>query len=216
MKAAILDFDGIIADTLQLNFEVKKAAFLPYGVVLSRQEFIDIWISPEGGKEGTPYFVKLKGLSVDPEESKKAQRERFKRLYNERASLMPGALHLIRLLRKNRIPLGIVSSNYKPNIEIFLKKFGLGNDFEFIIGAAECKLHKPFPDPYIAAVKRFGLLPAEVLVVEDSDTGVASAKKAGCKVVAVSNSFTKGEDFSKADLVLKSLQEIDESVLSQF
>jgi len=58
MKAAILDFDGVIADTLQLNFEVKKAAFLPYGVELTLKEFIDIWVSPEKGKEGTPYFVR--------------------------------------------------------------------------------------------------------------------------------------------------------------
>ncbi|MBN2066962.1 MAG: HAD family phosphatase [Candidatus Diapherotrites archaeon] len=216
MKAVVLDFDGVIADTLHINFEVKAEAFRPYGIELSLQEFIDIWVSPEPGKEGTPYFVKLKGLKISPEESLRGQRAMAQNLFRERAEPMPGALELIKLLKGMNLRVGIVSSNYKKSVGLFLRKFGIEKDFEFVVASEDCKRHKPFPDPYLMAVKRFGLSPGQILAVEDADTGVESAKLAGCAVLAVPNRFTEHEDFSKADLVLKSLGEIDEKLLSQF
>jgi len=204
MKAVVLDFDGIIADTLQINFEVKKAAFVREGIELSLQEFIDIWVSPEPGKEGTPYFIKLKKLEIDPKKSLKAQREKLTKLFKERAKPKPGALNLIKLLKESGLPLGIVTSNYKPSVEEFLRKFGIAKDFEFVIGFADCNRRKPFPDPYFLAAKKFGVSPKEILVIEDADTGVDSAKEAGCKVIAIPNSFTEKGNFSKADLILKS------------
>ncbi len=216
MKAAILDFDGVIADTLQLNFEVKKAAFLPYGVELTLKEFIDIWVSPEKGKEGTPYFVKLKNLSIDPFESRAKQRKAFRELYCGKVGLLPGALELIGLLKKKGLPLAIVSSNFKPNIELLLENFNLAKEFCFVLGFDDFERHKPFPDAYLAAVKRLGFQAKDVLVFEDADTGVESAKTAGCSCIAIPNRFTERGDFGKADLVLKSLLEIDEKVLALF
>jgi beta-phosphoglucomutase-like phosphatase (HAD superfamily) len=44
--------------------------------------------------------------------------------------------------------------------------------------------------------------------------GVRSAKAAGCRCIAVPNSFTEALDFSKADLVVKSLSEINSKLLA--
>lgn len=51
--------------------------------------------------------------------------------------------------------------------------------------------------------------PVECLVLEDAEAGVAAAKVAGMKAIAVPNRFTKNHDFSKADLVVHSLGKID-------
>ena len=216
MKAVVLDFDGVIADTQQLNFEVNKTTFQEYGIELGLQEYIDIWVSPQVGKEGIPYFVKLRGLGFNIDEFKAAREKRYESLYMERAVPMPGALELIALFKSKNVPLAIVSSNYRVRLELFLKKYSFEDDFRFIIGSRDAKRRKPFPDPYLAAAKRLGLKPAEILVFEDADTGVQSAKRAGCSVIAVPNSFTEKGDFSLADLVVKSLKEVDESVLSKF
>jgi beta-phosphoglucomutase-like phosphatase (HAD superfamily) len=45
-------------------------------------------------------------------------------------------------------------------------------------------------------------------VIEDSESGVIAAKAAGMKVIAVPNRYTKHQDFSKADKIVKSLSEI--------
>jgi beta-phosphoglucomutase-like phosphatase (HAD superfamily) len=57
--------------------------------------------------------------------------------------------------------------------------------FQFTISADDVARTKPFPDPYLEAAKRMGVDPATCVVFEDSLTGIASAKSAGCAVVAV-------------------------------
>jgi len=59
------------------------------------------------------------------------------------------------------------------------------NFFQFTISADDVTRTKPFPDPYLEAAKRMGAAPASCVVFEDSLTGIASAKSAGCAVVAV-------------------------------
>jgi beta-phosphoglucomutase-like phosphatase (HAD superfamily) len=44
---------------------------------------------------------------------------------------------------------------------------------------------KPHPEPYVEAARLLGVRPDECLAIEDSPTGVTSARDAGCRVVAV-------------------------------
>jgi beta-phosphoglucomutase-like phosphatase (HAD superfamily) len=57
--------------------------------------------------------------------------------------------------------------------------------FQFSISADDVARTKPFPDPYLEAAQRMGVAPGSCVVFEDSLTGIASAKSAGCAVVAV-------------------------------
>lgn len=217
MKAVVFDFDGVLADSLQLNFDIKRGIFEPYGAIPTKQEFIDIWVSPKGREnEGSPYFIRLKGLNVKAEELWAKQRPIYERLFAEELEMIPGAAELVGRFKAKNIPLGIVSSNSRYSIEVGLKRFGLEKEFEFIVSSRDCEFLKPHPAPYLKAVEKFGLPASQVLVLEDSDTGVASAKAAGCKVIAIPNEFTRAEDFSKADFVAKSIGEITEQVLEKF
>ncbi|MDP2974118.1 MAG: HAD-IA family hydrolase, partial [Candidatus Diapherotrites archaeon] len=87
--------------------------------------------------------------------------------------------------------------------------------FDAIIGAEDCSKSKPHPEPYLKAIKKLGVKPENALALEDSSRGVESAKAAGCKCIAMPNHFTLDEDFSKADLIVKSLAEIDEKILGK-
>jgi len=64
---------------------------------------------------------------------------------------------------------------------------------------------KPAPDVYRLAAERLGLPPAQCLVLEDAPNGVAAAKAAGMKCVAVPNEMTRSLDLSAADAILPSL-----------
>ena len=217
MKAVIFDFDGVLADSLQLNFDIKRTIFEPFGVIPTKQEFIDIWVSPKGrGKEGTPYFIKLKGLNVKTEKMMATQKPIYEKLFSKDLKMIPGAAELVGRFKAKNIPLGIVSSNNLYSIKAGLKNFGLEKEFEFIISPQDCEFIKPHPAPYLKAVEMLGLSADQVLVIEDSDTGVESAKAAGCKVIALPNEFTEAEDFSKADFVAKSIGEITEQLLEEF
>lgn len=59
-----------------------------------------------------------------------------------------------------------------------------------------------------------GLKPGECVVLEDTDVGIISGRDAGMKVIAVPNIYTKDHNFSKADIIIKSLSDIDMNLLN--
>mgnify|MGYP001035769864 CR=1 FL=1 len=56
---------------------------------------------------------------------------------------------------------------------------------------------------------KVGVSPENCLVLEDTPAGVTAAKSAGMKVIAIPNAYTKGSDFSNADMVVSSLEAVD-------
>lgn len=102
---------------------------------------------------------------------------------SSKAILMRGAFDAVERVRQV-IPVALVSAS--PRILMDAALTTLPSDFfQFTISADDVARTKPFPDPYLEAAKRMGVDPATCVVFEDSLTGIASAKSAGCAVVAV-------------------------------
>jgi len=100
-----------------------------------------------------------------------------------KAILMPGAFAAVERVREV-MPVALVSAS--PRILMDAALTTLPEDFfQFTISADDVTRTKPFPDPYLEASKRMGFHPGSCVVFEDSLTGIASAKSAGCAVVAV-------------------------------
>jgi HAD superfamily hydrolase (TIGR01509 family) len=102
---------------------------------------------------------------------------------SSKAILMRGAFVAVERVRQV-MPVALVSAS--PRILMDAALTTLPSDFfQFTISADDVARTKPFPDPYLEAAKRMGVDPATCVVFEDSLTGIASAKSAGCAVVAV-------------------------------
>jgi sugar-phosphatase len=56
-----------------------------------------------------------------------------------------------------------------------------------VVTAEDVERGKPHPDPYLAAAARLGVDPADTVVFEDADAGIASGLAAGMRVVVVGN-----------------------------
>ena len=102
---------------------------------------------------------------------------------SSKAILMRGAFDAVERVRQV-MPVALVSASPRILMDAALttlpKEF-----FQFTISADDVTRTKPFPDPYLEAAKRIGVEPGSCVVFEDSLTGIASAKSAGCAVVAV-------------------------------
>ncbi len=207
MKVLVFDFDGLLVDSLQIHYNVKCEIFGQFGVKPTIEEFKKIWISPVHGESGNPYFVKLKGLDASVGELKKQQQELYAKCFANEAKLMPSVLEVISFAKENNVPLVLVSSNYRYNVESALLRFELMDDFGFTVCSEDCSENKPSPIPYLLAAEKAKINPSEMVVLEDSVAGVKSAKAAGCKCIAIPNRFTKGGDFSDADFVVENLLE---------
>ena len=102
---------------------------------------------------------------------------------SSKAILMRGAFDAVERVRQV-MPVALVSAS--PRILMDAALTTLPKDFfQFTISADDVTRTKPFPDPYLEAAKRMGVEPGSCVVFEDSLTGIASAKSAGCAVVAV-------------------------------
>jgi sugar-phosphatase len=73
-----------------------------------------------------------------------------------------------------------------------------------LVSADDVAQGKPAPDGYLLAASALGVNPAQCIAIEDSPAGVAAAKGAGCRVVALSTTHS-AEQVSAAHLVLPNL-----------
>jgi HAD superfamily hydrolase (TIGR01509 family) len=159
-------------------------------------------------------FKEALGLNESPEEILEEREKIYGKLIAQEVKPMPGLFKVLELLDKMGIRKAIASSSKRRWIELIIDKLGIGRQFEVIVSGQEIKRGKPNPDIYLLVAKKLNLMPVECLVLEDATSGVKSAKAANMKCIAIPNEFTQGLDFSHADIVLNSLEEIDEHLLN--
>jgi HAD superfamily hydrolase (TIGR01509 family) len=203
----VFDFDGLILDTEVPHFIAWQEAFKQHGFSLSLNDWWKII--------GTDRF------DYDPEEDLRQKTQgkidlpEVKRQIKKRTAdllqvqpLLPGVESFIVQAHRRGLKMAIASSSSYDWVLPFLEKFGLTHYFEAVLTADDVKLVKPDPSLYILAAKKLGFPPNKVIAFEDSLNGVKSAKSAGLYCVAVPNLITKKMDFSLADKIVSSFDQL--------
>jgi HAD superfamily hydrolase (TIGR01509 family) len=96
----------------------------------------------------------------------------------------PGARELLAEVRAAGIPSALVTATRRHLVEVALTTIGADN-FDVVVCGDDVAQTKPHPEPYLTAAARLGVPPERCIAIEDSPTGVTSARRAGCVVVAV-------------------------------
>ena len=118
---------------------------------------------------------------------------------------MPGAVELVGELHERGVRTGVVSNSPLPFIIRALELGGL-DGFEAVVSGHDVPAPKPAPDAYLAACDQLGIAPTpDVIVFEDSPTGVAAARAAGLTVIGVPS--LAGVELDEAHEVYASLAE---------
>jgi beta-phosphoglucomutase-like phosphatase (HAD superfamily) len=104
-------------------------------------------------------------------------------MLKESPRLYPGVAELVRELQ-GRARLAIVSGTWRENITAVLDAVGLADCFDTIIGKDDVIAVKPAPDAYLLALKRLRLVGKSTVALEDSPTGLTSARAAGIRAIA--------------------------------
>jgi beta-phosphoglucomutase-like phosphatase (HAD superfamily) len=86
-----------------------------------------------------------------------------------------------------------------------LNKLRVAGAFAAVVSGEEVADGKPDPGIYLLAAERLGADPAACVAVEDTPHGIAAARVAGMRVVAVPNARTEALDLSGADVVVADL-----------
>ncbi len=200
ISAVLFDFDGVIVDSERLHW----AAF---NQVLSEpvswEDYVETLIGFDD-RDAFRYLFPTIGKSELEERIARKAAAFQELLESDGAAALPGAVELIRSLSGN-IPLAVCSGALREDIFPILGKLGIENAFDTIVTADDTHISKPDPAPYKLAAKRLGV--SDGLAIEDTPAGIASAKGAGLKVLAVTNSYDR-EFLAEADAIVDSLKGI--------
>lgn len=210
LEAVLWDMDGVIADTIQYHYGAWRDILKEMGVTLTLEEF-----RPLFGQRHDNIIRYALGDSLSAAEIE-ALSDRKQALYRQRVAEdirpLPGAIKLIKSLNENKIKTALASSATRENIDIIVKGLGIEKYFQAYVNGPEVAEGKPSPLIFQLAAKKLGASPAGCVVIEDAIAGVAAAKTAGMKCIAVTNSHPR-EKLQAADLIVDSLEEINIEIL---
>lgn len=201
IKAVIFDLDGTLVDSMWLwkaidiEFLAKKGIAMPKDIEAFQGE-----LEGKGFTETACFFKERFQLADSVEEIKRTWVLMAEDKYCREVPLKPGALEFLRELKKRGILTGISSSNSRELILSVLKAHRIDSYFSCITTCCEVSEGKPAPDVYLRTAKRLGVLPDECLVFEDVPMGILAGKRAGMKVCAVEDDFSRKQEKEKREL----------------
>ena len=208
IKAILFDLDGVLIDSEPLHFEAHKKALEKFGVQLSLEDYMNFGVAK--GDENLYANVAQKfNVTIDRNEISSFKKKIFKEILDAKGSLISGVLDVLKKL-DGKCDCAIVSSGSKTSVDHIVDTFGIRKFFKVIVTGDDVERVKPFPEIYLKAIEMIGYEKEACIAIEDSETGIASAKAAGLRCVAIPNKFTMHQDFSKADSVLSSIKELSD------
>jgi HAD superfamily hydrolase (TIGR01509 family) len=206
-RAVVFDLDGVLWDGEPLYHEAFNIVLRPLGYEVTPQEYEQIiGSSVEAAWE---WVIDRFKLTRPPEEFYAAYDAAVLDLLAQPVEPLPGVRETIARLKSIPVPVGLASASLRQWVDATLAGIGLAGEFDITVSASEVERAKPAPDMYLRAAEELGVPAAECIAVEDTRTGVASARAAGMYVVQVRAASTALPPIKEADAVIESYAEFD-------
>ena len=205
--AVVFDLDGVILQSEEVWDEVRGRYVVEHDgrYDAAAQRAMMGMSAPEWSR----YLAEELGVPGAPEEISAHIVRLMEARYREQLPLIPGAPDAVERLAA-RWPLGLASSSNRLLIDAALELARLDVFFRATVSSEEVARGKPAPNVYLEAARRLGVPAERCAAVEDSHSGIRSAKAAGMLTIAIPNpGFPPGEEaLALADLVLDSIADL--------
>ncbi|MBN2689481.1 MAG: HAD family phosphatase [Gammaproteobacteria bacterium] len=212
--AVIFDFDGVIVDSEQAHFEACHSVFAEKGINFSRKQYQQQYIGFSDHDMFPRIFADAgKNASYQTIESMIAEKINIYRIIITQKNQVPtvkGLYAFVNYAIEKKKRIGICSAASKREVIAALNKLyqdGLPKCFETVVTANDVSFTKPHPDPYLLVADNLMVEPKKCLVIEDSPTGIESAKGAGMHVAALTTSY-QNQLLQQADLIVHDFDEL--------
>jgi pseudouridine 5'-phosphatase len=204
IRAVAFDMDGLLVNTEELYTHVGETLMQRRGKVFTRQLKNDMTGLP--GPKAFALMIEREQLRDSIEQLASESKEIFREILPSRLRLLTGVLELLDRLEQDGRPKCVATSSTHEFSKIVLGQTGILQRFQFVITANDVPQGKPYPDIYQAAAQRWGIDPAQMLVLEDSHHGCRAGVTSGACTVAVPGPHSVDHDFTgvhfRADTLL--------------
>jgi beta-phosphoglucomutase len=195
-RALVFDFNGTLSQDEPILCEILQDLFEEHGRPMSAQEYFD-----QLAGLSDPEIVRT-WLGPDHPDVDEVIEERIVR-YRDRVadgSSIPEEVRAAVRYAAERVPVAVVSGAARAEIVPVLRAAGLLDAFVAIVPADDIERGKPDPQGYRRALELLddGIRPEEIVVLEDTEAGIAAAKGAGMRCVAVLGTLAP-ERLARAD-----------------
>lgn len=205
-KYILFDNDGVLVETEKWYHEANIKALAEIDIELSFDAYMETMISGRSVWE----VANTNGLSKETIDRQRAQRDLYYQEFLRSEHIeIEGVTEILQELSKE-YKMGIVTTSRRVDFDLIHNQREIVKFMDFTLCVEEYPRAKPYPDPYLAGMKKFNALEKECLVIEDSQRGLSSAFNAKIECAIVENHFTASHDFTKANYRIRTLQDLPE------
>ncbi|MGW4380973.1 HAD family hydrolase [Kitasatospora sp. NPDC004531] len=181
--AVLFDWDGTLANTHTAHFKALSDTLGPLGIPISWSWFL--------ARTGTSAPETISGAlqqygitPTDPVDVMVAVCEERYLDHIEDVREIGWVADLARSLA-GRLPTAVASGGMRHTIEATMKHLDLADLFTCTVTRDDVAEGKPSPEIFLLAAERLGVEPSRCLVLEDSDSGLLAAHRAGMTAVDI-------------------------------
>ncbi|MFN3840661.1 MAG: HAD family hydrolase [Cyclobacteriaceae bacterium] len=203
--AVIFDMDGVIVNTNPFHQKAIEQFCKKYGFQLTEEELR----SRVYGRTNKDWITGLFGpLTPEQLNNYAIEKEKlFRDLYEPHIRPVDGLLDFLDQLKHASLACAIATSAPAANVDFVLKHIPIKNYFSAILDERSVTHGKPHPEIYLKTANALGLPGNQCVVIEDSLSGVASAKAAGCRVIGITTTHTP-EELQETDLAVNNFSSL--------
>lgn len=214
ISAVIFDFDGVLANTERLHLAAFVEVFAARGWTLHETAYFERYLGFDDRGVVHAYAAdhQLALDAADAQGLAATKASAFDRLLQTRDVLYADAAACVGALA-GPFRLAIASGALHREIAAILKGGNLLHAFAAIVGADDVSDAKPSPAPYLEAAARLGLPPADCVAIEDSHWGLAAARSAGMRTIAVPTTLPR-HLLASADRIVSRLAELTPEIVA--
>jgi len=213
-EAVLFDFDGILVDSEPMHYRAFTEVLDPLGMGFPWKEYVEIYMGFDD-RDAFREAFRARGIDLDDADLAKlvaAKSRAFQDGIRNGVTSYPGAVPMIASLHAAGQPLALCSGALRSDIDPILAQLGVAGCFDVIVTTDDVRRSKPDPESYALAFSKLSeryaallTVPGKSIAVEDTPAGIRSAKGAGLRVLAVTNSYGEGA-LAEADWIVESLE----------
>jgi beta-phosphoglucomutase len=211
LRGVIFDMDGVLVNSESFIAEAAIAMFAEKGHRVRPEEFQPFIGTGEDRFIGG--VAEARGIALDPARDKARTYAIYLRLIRGKLRALPGAREFVQLCHSKDLAVAVASGADAVKVHANLREIHLSPSlFAAIVDGTQVTRKKPAPDIFLEACRRLDLAPASCLVIEDAVAGVAAAKAAGTRCLALTTSFDAAH-LAKADWIAADLSKAPAAAL---